>query len=420
MAYATKLTLIHHIAIYVLFYSICASGDDCGVRDNPDVNYFDVQLPEINVPNHLTSYVCQQFKIPTDQAYHAIAFEPIISNHHVMHHMLLFGCESDTGNMDPHLCGSQDQSCGSWLAQWTIGVEGQVCTPPQAGIRFGKNSFQYMSLQIHWNNDGTIQNQTDNSGMRIYYTTKLRQHDLGNVQIGQNDIEIPPLTPSHNTVGSCSGSCTRQMLFQPIYITRSYIHMHYLGENGTFDLYRNGQFVQRISEDLAYLYHKSPIHNHKPPVEVLPGDELRLTCGFDSYSGEKKRNTTLFFGEGSNAEMCYAFVTYYPHAIGFDQCIQFADYDVNCPSSDGRMFGGCNFYDLESSVKGHLLDDIIRACSLGVLCDKNCSQTLRELTTHPCMQGRLGVHSRRTILSNIPSWKKVIIIMDDYRDKCVV
>lgn len=35
-------------------------------------------------------------------------------------------------------------------------------------------------------------------------------------------------------------------------------------------------------------------------------------------------------------------------------------------------------------------------------------------------QGRLGVHSRRTILSNIPSWKKVIIIMDDYRDKCVV
>lgn len=58
-----QLTLIHHIAIYVLFYSICASGDDCGVRDNPDVNYFDVQLPEINVPNHLTSYVCQQFKV---------------------------------------------------------------------------------------------------------------------------------------------------------------------------------------------------------------------------------------------------------------------------------------------------------------------------------------------------------------------
>lgn len=68
----------------------------------------------------------------------------------------------------------------------------------------------------------------DDSGFRIYYTTRLRQHDLGNVQIGQNQIAIQPL--SETTIkGSCSSGCTR-MFPHSIYLTRTYIHMHYLGQ----------------------------------------------------------------------------------------------------------------------------------------------------------------------------------------------
>lgn len=54
---------------------------------------------------------------------------------------------------EPHECGAYDSRCGSWLAQWTIGIEGKTCTYNDTGIRFGKNSYKYMSIQIHWNNN---------------------------------------------------------------------------------------------------------------------------------------------------------------------------------------------------------------------------------------------------------------------------
>lgn len=97
---------------------------------------------------------------------------------------------------------------------------------------------------------------------------------------------------------------------------------------------------------------------------MLTGDEIKLSCWFTSSGGDRERNRTIYWGEGVEVrvdtsmcvcviitsqlsydevlmqynyrvhllsywqgEMCYAFVSYFPKADGFDQCVQYADYD---------------------------------------------------------------------------------------------
>ncbi|XP_041355564.1 dopamine beta-hydroxylase-like [Gigantopelta aegis] len=392
----------------------------CDLSHIADVQSFDVRLPVMTVPSDTTTYVCQQFQVPDDNVYHAVAFEPVIDNSDVMHHMLLFGCESYIGDMSPHRCGVTDQRCASWLAQWTLGLKGDVCAYRQTGIRFGKNSFRFFALQIHWNNANHIQNSTDSSGMRIFYTKRLRQFDAGNVQIGQNDLEIPPGSAHHSEVGGCSGRCTKKLLPHPIYLTRTYIHMHYLGSSGKLELYRHGRLVSDVATDAPYVYSQSPIHNHQPPVLVLPGDELRLTCVFDTKTGDKYRTKPVYFGEGSNAEMCYAFVTYYPRVQYFDQCIQFAEYDI-CHS--GGRYGNCSFGEFNSLARKSFIPNVTKFCSTKTertqtTCTPECAQAIKTFKSHACMQGRLGTYAQRVVLSTIQRWPSVKNVMFSNNTDC--
>lgn len=66
--------------------------------------------------------------------------------------------------------------------------------------------------------------------MRLHVTTILRQYDIGNVQIGQNDITIPRDSDKVFISGTCSRRCTGLMLPMPVYITDVYLHMHGLGK----------------------------------------------------------------------------------------------------------------------------------------------------------------------------------------------
>ncbi|KAL3861999.1 hypothetical protein ACJMK2_008005 [Sinanodonta woodiana] len=316
-------TCILHNAI------VTALTKSCDV-DSPDVKSIDIQLPLINVPADRTFYVCQQFQVPDDTEYHAIAFEPIVYNKGLVHHMILFGCSFHIEDLKPHPCGRLDNRCNTWLVQWSVGMENRICAPPSGGVPFGKNIFSYLSIQVHWNNDGEELNTTDQSGIRVYYTPKLRPNNVGNVQIGQNGLHIPPRSLAHAQSGSCSSTCTNRLLSHPIYLTRVYIHMHFLGTEGYIRLYRKGKMIQEIAHDWNYTYTSSPVHHLQNGVRIDPGDEIRVTCVYNSLTDYRLREESTSFGEGADAEMCYAFVTYFPAVEKFSQCIQVDDLDVNC------------------------------------------------------------------------------------------
>ncbi|KAK3599580.1 hypothetical protein CHS0354_035818 [Potamilus streckersoni] len=98
--------------------------------------------------------------VPDDTKYHAIAFEPIIYNKDLVHHIILFGCSFHIEDLKPHPCGKLDNRCNTWLVQWSVGMEDRICAPPSGGMPFGKNIFSYLSIQVHWNNDGEELNIT--------------------------------------------------------------------------------------------------------------------------------------------------------------------------------------------------------------------------------------------------------------------
>jgi len=64
-----------------------------------DLRNISLQFTETAVPAQETTYICQVFTIPDDQVYHLIATKPIITNQHVMHHTLIYGCPDGVGKL---------------------------------------------------------------------------------------------------------------------------------------------------------------------------------------------------------------------------------------------------------------------------------------------------------------------------------
>ncbi|KAK3761290.1 hypothetical protein RRG08_014301 [Elysia crispata] len=438
--FRTKLVTLAFAIIVSVTASVTAVTDgsqECEATKEQDVMYFDVKLPRTTVPGQVTSYVCQTQPIPmtSQHEYHAVAFEPLIDNRDLVHHMLLFGCGEthDTPMQQaqartPHLCGASDNSCRFFLVQWSMGIEGQICSPPNAGVRFGLKSVSRLSLQIHWNNANSTQGISDSSGFRIYYTKRLRKYDVANLQIGQNDLEIPPGQGHYAQTGGCSGECTSQWLQQPIFLTRAHVHMHYIGDGSVLELVRDGHVVKEIVRDNSYEYTKPPAHVLDEPVKVLPGDELRLTCIFNTRDGEKQRNRTIYWGEGSDGEMCYAFITYYPKVKDFNQCIQFDNYDI-CTETGFAPLGECVYPGFLHAFEMGMASAILEQCGkvesssngdnlTGRLCSAACSDAIQEVTGHPCMQGRVGQNARRTLLPDLVDWAAVKEILDQAETHC--
>ncbi|KAK7481426.1 hypothetical protein BaRGS_00027382 [Batillaria attramentaria] len=401
----------------------------CDVLHEPGVRHFDVRLPKLPVPNDsVTTYMCQvvEIPVPLDKDYHAVAFQPLITNSQVMHHMILFSCSHgitmDNKFVQPHSCGREDNFCRSWIAQWSMGVDGVICPHNGTGVRFGKSTGTQFLLQIHWNNALLASGLTDNSGMRVYYTDDLRPYDLGHVQVGQQDLEIPPKVTRHAQSGGCSAECTRLMLPHPIYLTRSHIHMHYLGAGGWLEVIHPDGTITQVASDDTYNYNRPPVHTHDNPVTVNPGDYLRLTCLFSSKDGTQERNRTIYFGEGSDGEMCYAFIAYYPNVDGFEQCLEFDTMDLSCPSASQTEFQHC-LGQFVRDMSSSYIPDTLSACGNKtdeLLCDEECKQALDVLYSHTCMTGRLGNYVAGQVLRGLSEWSRIDTIRKAYIKQCGV
>ena len=88
-----------------------------GFKVNPlcaDVQTLELRFPRSKVPTAETTYACYVFDVPADQPYHLVAFEPIIDNPNVMHHMVAMVCD-DTGRKEVlHLvCDERGRAVGS-------------------------------------------------------------------------------------------------------------------------------------------------------------------------------------------------------------------------------------------------------------------------------------------------------------------
>ncbi|KAK3099911.1 hypothetical protein FSP39_011698 [Pinctada imbricata] len=386
----------------------CNDDFKCDGLKDPDVRHFDLRLPNSTIPANETTLLCIILDVPTNGDYHIIGSTPIVDNSDLVHHIMVYGCsekvrENVVGKAYECLL-SPGGACGKELiAGWAVGLKGE-CLDPKVGFRMGSNGYKKMALQVHWNNPTRENGRFDSSGLKIYYTANRRQYDAGFLNIGQQSIVIPPSQKQVIINATCSSECTNVMFKERIFIFWAVSHMHLLGRKENVTLYRGGKYLRHIIDESNFDFKRASHVNFPQPVEVLPGDELRTTCVYDS-SG---RDSTTYYGLGTNSEMCFAFMKYFPKEnIPVPMCLAFKDLQMckampEYMSSFPEGIRGCNFhnFNLSDPTTIKLVLEIRMKC-VPDQCRPGCKVLINKVKKHPCFHGEMYEYIK-FFLVNVP------------------
>jgi len=250
---------------------------------------------------------------------HIVVVEPIITeeakNH--VHHFTLLASES---SYEGSGC---DEFQGMELTYvWAPG-DLPLVLPPNVGTPLGVNGFKSFRLQIHYDNPERKDNIIDNSGVRLYYTSKKREFDLGVFQTGDPLIGLfnqPTVTNETASISQhvfdCPSTCTEENLpqeqNQPITVIREHLHMHKTGISMKNDQLRNDTVIRTGAVDYWDFNQQGNFGVIQEPFQILPGDGFRTTC---TYSRTHRQDKETVFGLASDNEMCIAFLFYYPRVL---------------------------------------------------------------------------------------------------------
>ncbi|KAI2497878.1 copper type II ascorbate-dependent monooxygenase [Fragilaria crotonensis] len=248
--------------------------------------------------------------VPIDEDIHIIGMEPVLDprSRRYVHHFVVYGTN------DPWNSGSNCSEFPGFemVYVWTPG-DLPLKLPDNVGALLGRLGFRSFRLQIHYNNPELDTDKIDNSGVRFYYSSKKRQHDLGVFQTGDPWLGLSNMAVSNNTALSehtfdCSNSCSALFLNESVTVIREHLHMHKAGISMTNSQSRNNQVVRMAEVQFWDFDQQGNLGVIQAPFTIQPGDSFRTTCNYNAKNGE-------VFGFGSSQEMCIAFLFYYPRKV---------------------------------------------------------------------------------------------------------
>ncbi|XP_053380508.1 uncharacterized protein LOC123546565 isoform X2 [Mercenaria mercenaria] len=353
-------------------------------ENSKEVSIFNARLTNSGVPrNRETTYVCQAFEFPHKEQ-HIIAFKPIVINQQMVHHITVFGCRGTfSGDTRWRLCGMVPSPlCLDMIAVWSLGMSGH-CMHKDCGIPVGgTKGYKWAALQIHWNNPQHLHKQFDSSGIVFYLSSKLRSFNAGILSIGQTELAIPAGREEYTEWGTCDAQCTKLIIHDDITVVSVYNHMHYLGKAQTTDLIRRTgttESIQHLAEDKLYSYDDPKLHEFEDGIIVKAGDELKTTCVYKSTS----RHNVTYFGDDTDDEMCFSFLTYFPAENSETACLSRGKGSL-CRQTDAEVCDLARF-DMSGPEMLTMLNDIQRLCTPG-LCRNECLVFVREWRKDPCYE----------------------------------
>ncbi|XP_054267311.1 MOXD1 homolog 1-like [Macrosteles quadrilineatus] len=294
----------------------------------PHVKQWDVLLNNFSVPENMdTMYWCKIFKIPSmNGKRHIIGYEPIISagSQGLVHHMLLYSCAGGAqleAYSDPRHpgapCHGSDmptawETCVAPAVAWAVSSNGEFL-PDHVGIPIGENRRStFFMLEIHYDNP-TLKKVVDSSGLRVFYTDKLRANDgailVTGIIISPLQV-IPPYQTNYKTAGYCDFHCTHSTLPSEINVVSALLHSHRAGREIKLRHVRNGVELPPIAQDKTYDFNYQQSRVLLEEKQILPGDEIITECVYNTES----RNRPTVGGFSTKQEMCLSFLTYYPRS----------------------------------------------------------------------------------------------------------
>eukprot|EP00980_Cylindrotheca_fusiformis_P011682 scaffold2770_cov104-Cylindrotheca_fusiformis.AAC.3 len=310
--------------------------------------YFDVTAKDYPVKAQETEYPRFCFSeqdlfdqgVPADVELHVIGFQAIETpgNEEYLHHYVVYASnEPFNDEIDNLNCGSAVHI--EPVYAWTPGDRGLVL-PKNVGVPLGEisNGFRSYMIETHYNNPNLDEGVIDSSGIRIYYSTETREHDMGVLSLG--DAALKQLG---NRVGDdgpekfyeyayeCPSSCSSLAVTRPVTVLREYLHMHKQGSRMYQEVIRDGTAVRRSNIDFFQYDQSGNQVVQQDPYELLPGDGFKTVCYFEP------KNDTIF-GLSTQDEMCNSFVYYYPKMYLFNA------YPWSCfmGANSGTTFTSCD------------------------------------------------------------------------------
>uniref|UniRef100_A0A673HZ16 DBH-like monooxygenase protein 2 homolog n=1 Tax=Sinocyclocheilus rhinocerous TaxID=307959 RepID=A0A673HZ16_9TELE len=292
----------------------------------PNSKYFDMTMINFTVPANQTHYHCKIMKAPTfDRKQHIYRIEPVITNFDLVHHLLLYRCPPSVTEPFEAECYTSLRTnlCMETIAVWGVGG-GAFELPEVAGLPIGGNvSDFFYRLEVHYNNANKSTGRVDNSGLRFYYTSELRQHDaavLGTGLAVAPGYAIPPKAKSFLTYGLCDTAYIPKVLETPhdLQVFSLMLHTHLAGRKVRVGHFRGEKQIDFLAVDENYDFEYQDVTNLGKTKTVKLGDKLLVECTYNT----ENRSTLTWGGLSTSDEMCLAFLFYYP-AMNLNGCMSF-------------------------------------------------------------------------------------------------
>jgi hypothetical protein len=243
------------------------------------------------------TYVCYGFDTSAAAKRHVIAGAPRIDNKNIVHHVLLYQAPS-TVSGTPTPCGVGGGSGWRLVTGWAPGGK-NFELPPEAGFAEEPGPTHW-AVQIHYNNVAGLADQTDGTGYDLCTTDQLRPNDADILATGTLDINIPPRS---NYEVTCELGVPAA--FGTIQVISSWAHMHRLGRAQYAKRVRGGQETTLL--DAPRYDFSTGAGQNDVNVQVAAGDTIRTMCRWENGG-----DVPVGWGERTEDEMCFAFLTYYP------------------------------------------------------------------------------------------------------------
>uniref|UniRef100_A0AAG5DFT0 DOMON domain-containing protein n=1 Tax=Anopheles atroparvus TaxID=41427 RepID=A0AAG5DFT0_ANOAO len=333
----------------------------------------DVELPEADE----SLYWCKIFKLDDFvQKHHLVRYEPVFDSPTsvlYLNHIILYECQGLSKELEQlsrqrgQPCFRlQPMHCNTVVANWARGSDG-FTFPPEAGYPLESHQATYYMLETHYNypdytydfspfyrknlskqqrnmniashddaaeppaddgeelaedDDGTMMEQqmVDNSGLKLYYTHKLRQYDAGVLSVGLDPNWrhiIPPRQEKVVSEGHCIGACTQRAFpREGINIFAVMSRTHLIGRQVKLRQVRGNAELQPIMHDTNIDPSYQDYRRLAAPAKVLPGDSLVAECIYDSSS----RKSITLGGMTTREEICLILTLYYPRQRELTSC----------------------------------------------------------------------------------------------------
>jgi hypothetical protein len=207
------------------------------------------EMPDYEVPTQRTTYVKLAFNLTLKEDAYAVRVAPIIDSPEVLHHMILYQCDSEPKDfLTPSTRGQM--ACNDLVFAWAVGSKHQ-CLPPSVGIELDSSRPWYV-LDVHYDNPRGISGIKDASGLQIASIPKSAVTDNNFESAGwmwagaqPKQFSIPP----RQSVFELSAECNFSHLPSTgITVFAMALHAHQIGRKIWTEVLRQPETSRRLNE----------------------------------------------------------------------------------------------------------------------------------------------------------------------------